>query len=80
MNTVFPFENVSLNPLLPQKFVIIEKERQEVLEIKEKIELKRDFCTIEEYIFLYKEYEKQNKQLKLYLKDIRSIRTYNRKP
>ena len=56
-----------------------EKEREEIQELKEKINLKRDFCTIEEYIFLYKEYEKQNKQLKLYLKDIRSIRTYNRK-
>ena len=56
-----------------------EKEREEIQELKEKINLKRDFCTIEEYIFLYKEYEKQNKQLKLYLKDIRSIRKYNRK-
>lgn len=56
-----------------------EIERKEIQELKEKLNLKRDFCTIEEYIYLYKEYEKQNKKLKSYLKDIRSSRTYNRK-
>lgn len=63
-------EKIEYNEEETKENIIIEKERQEVLEIKKKIELKRDFCTIEEYIFLYKEYEKQNRKLKEYLKDI----------
>ena len=69
--------NISLDKDEEKK--IRETERKEIQELKEKLNLKRDFCTIEEYIFLYKEYEKQNKKLKSYLKDIRSFRTYNRK-
>ena len=69
--------NISLDNDEEKK--IREIERKEIQELKEKLNLKRDFCTIEEYIFLYKEYEKQNKKLKSYLKDIRSFRTYNRK-
>ena len=69
--------NISLDEDEEKK--LREIERKEIQELKEKLNLKRDFCTIEEYIFLYKEYEKQNKKLKSYLKDIRSSRTYNRK-
>ena len=69
--------NISLDDNEEKK--LREIERKEIQELKEKLNLKRDFCTIEEYIFLYKEYEKQNKKLKSYLKDIRSSRTYNRK-
>lgn len=69
--------NISLDDNEEKK--LREIERKEIQELKEKLNLKRDFCTIEEYIFLYKEYEKQNKKLKSYLKDIRSFRTYNRK-
>ena len=69
--------NISLDDNKEKK--LREIERKEIQELKEKLNLKRDFCTIEEYIFLYKEYEKQNKKLKSYLKDIRSFRTYNRK-
>ena len=69
--------NISLDEDEEKK--LREIERKEIQELKEKLNLKRDFCTIEEYIYLYKEYEKQNKKLKSYLKDIRSSRTYNRK-
>ena len=69
--------NISLDKDEEKK--LREIERKEIQELKEKLNLKRDFCTIEEYIYLYKEYEKQNKKLKSYLKDIRSSRTYNRK-
>ena len=69
--------NISLDEDEEKK--LREIERKEIQELKEKLNLKRDFCTIEEYIYLYKEYEKQNKKLKSYLKDIRSFRTYNRK-
>ena len=69
--------NISLDDNEEKK--LREIERKEIQELKEKLNLKRDFCTIEEYIYLYKEYEKQNKKLKSYLKDIRSFRTYNRK-
>ena len=54
--------NISLDKDEEKK--IRETERKEIQELKEKLNLKRDFCTIEEYIFLYKEYEKQNKKLK----------------
>lgn len=69
--------NISLDEDEEKK--LREIERKEIQELKEKLNLKRDFCTIEEYIYLYKEYEKQNKKLKSYLKDTRSSRTYNRK-